>query len=545
MATPPTGSLWDLHSNRIEEILNRNIKNYSAGADPTFEEMAASNMGVEPSDQIGRDFKIIKLMKGGLTGTFESAASRGDFPIYGDPSGQALGKRLNTKGVVNSFPDPFGSTEQSVWRIGIPMRASLGNVPIYLEELQAESMDAFIGGIVSDKMDAFAMRIVRNLCNYWWVSQNSNYKLATIPTLATYTTISTYSTTGDTFTINLQGDNYAVDRFEVGDRLQLYDTTGATLRTAASGESILVITHVDRLECKIDLMWFDASTFGSVGDGSGNTASIAATDILVYANSKGNSNTPYSASPYFTGYAGINSWLKVGDTGGATVSNANTLLGAERDTANYINVNQHDEHKSMGYNLSSKPLTEHVLRKILDRFTAAKAPYDMYIDRLVASDGVWRAYEAQKIGREILDRTGRLSSLQNEGSKKGFSFSHEGRNYMGRTSQWIESGTVYGLRVGGGNWKKIAPPDPKSVMGLGSVRKSDRLPGWCPWRFLGPAFGHKSILFPVYATNGNKSLLTSAMQAPGMLRMQWVPEQAAGIKITNVAEDRVYSTTSI
>lgn len=545
MATPPTGSLWDLHSNRIEEVLNRNIKNYQSAADPIFEEMFASNMGMIPNDQIGRDFKIIRLMKGGLTGVFENAASRSDFPLYGDPSGQALGKRLNTKGVVNSFPDPFGSTEQSVWRLGIPLRASVGNIPVYLNELQAETMDAFIGQIVADKMDGFAMRIVRNLCNYMWVSQNSNYKLATVPNLTSYVTIQTYSTTGDELVINLQGDNYAVDRFEVGDRLNIYSTDGLTKRVGASGEGVFVVTHVGRLECTVTLMLFDGTTLGAAGAGTGNTAGIIATDILVYANSAGNSSTPYSASPYFTGYAGINSWLKVGDSSGNTVTNANTLLGAERDSSNYLNVNQHDEHKSMGYNLNSKPLTEHVMRKILDRFTAAKAPYDMYIDRLIASDGVWRAYEAQKIGREILDRTGRLSSVNKEGSEQGFTFSHGGRSYKGRTSLWVEANTIYGVRVGGGNWERIAPPDPKAAQGLGSVRKWDKLPGWCPWRFLGPAFGHQSILFPVYSTNGNRTLLTEAMQAPGMLRMQWVPKQPAMLKITNVAEDRVYSTTSI
>lgn len=56
------------------------------------------------------------------------------------------------------------------------------------------------------------------------------------------------------------------------------------------------------------------------------------------------------------------------------------------------------------------------------------------------------AYEATKIGREILDRTGRLSSLTTEGSNEGFQFAFDGRTYTGYTSNYVEDGSVYGIR---------------------------------------------------------------------------------------------------
>jgi hypothetical protein len=140
----------------------------------------------------------------------------------------------------------------------------------------------------------------------------------------------------------------------------------------------------------------------------------------------------------------------------------------------------------------------------------------------------------------MLDRTNRLSSLTNEGSQEGFKFTFDGRTYTGYTSNYIESGTVYGLRKGGQNWKKYVPPSPKGT------QKFDKAESFIPFEFVAPALGYSSIKVPITKpqTSTGIGLLTEGAQMPGMLRMQLVPDQPAGMRLDGVTEDRQYGATS-
>jgi hypothetical protein len=269
-------------------------------------------------------------------------------------------------------------------------------------------------------------------------------------------------------------------------------------------------------------------TIRIVNDSGANMSAFstsAANNVAVcYANSK------LQGGAAFTGIAGINSWMKFGDSSGATATNDNCLLGAERVTNEQINVNQHPEFKSFRVQ-NVGALTEHKLRQYVRRFHAAKNKYGQTIDCLIASDGVWLAYEAQKIGQYTLERTGRLSNLNSEGSDQGFKFTFEGRTYNGYTSTYIEDGVVYGLKKGGNNWKRYVPPDPKGV------QKFSEADSFVPFSFVVPALtGTSSTKWPIL----NGSNLTEAMQMPGMLRMQLVPDQPTGLKLEGVTTDRVW-----
>ena len=151
----------------------------------------------------------------------------------------------------------------------------------------------------------------------------------------------------------------------------------------------------------------------------------------------------------------------------------------------------------------------------------------------MASDGVWLSYEAQKIGQYQIERSGNLSNLNNQGSAEGFAFTFEGRTYKGHTSQYVEDGSVYGVKTSGQNWKRYVPPD---YAGLQSMGEAD---AYVPFRFVVPALtGGTSVKFPYLLNNGNK--MTEAVQMPGMLRMQLIPDQPAGLKLTGVTTDTIY-----
>ena len=156
------------------------------------------------------------------------------------------------------------------------------------------------------------------------------------------------------------------------------------------------------------------------------------------------------------------------------------------------------------------------------------------IDSLVASDGVWLSYEAQKIGQYQIDRTSNLSNLNNEGSTEGFGMTFEGKTYKGHTSQYVEKETVYGWKTSGNNWKRYIPQDYSGLTKMGEV------PSHIPFRFVVPALtGGTSVKYPLQKAGSN--MMTEAVQMPGMLRMQLIPDQPAGLKLTDVTEDRVYA----
>lgn len=539
----PTGSIFNSQSTRIQEIINKSVGVFLPTFDKIWEDAIVSNQGVGPAGDMGRDHLILKTFMGGLTGVIEPGGPGTDWTLYGDPSNTALGSKLFMQGLSRTFPDATQGMNQAVYKLGIPMRSMLGNLMLTLGESQAEASPALIGEVIAPKLEGWARHMSQTVCNYWYTSQNTFYSLAKIA-LTGSGSAWTLSDSNKQLELNLTvgTSTMTVNRFMVGMRVQIYSYDGGTLRQTASlgTNTVLVVTAVDELTGKVFLRAIDNQSL------TGITGSISTTtsqeDIVVMANSKGDSNTPFasSSSNYFTGIAGINSWMKTGDSNGTTTNNVNTLLGYESvaNAGGYnaaINVNTHPEFKSMFYSNGGNALTEHTLRKILARFHAAKGKYGQTIDCLIASEGVWLAYLGQKISREYLNRTGATASINNEGSQEGMTFTYDGRTYEGYTSTYIETGTVYGIKKKN-NWKRYSPPDPARV------KKFDRNPSWNPFVFVAPALtGTDSIMMPISAVGSNRTLVTEGSQLPGMLRMQLVPDQPAGIKITNVGEDRLYA----
>jgi len=523
----PVGSIFNTHSVRIEEILSKAIAMQLMTQDPVWRDTVVSNQGVGSVDEMGRDHLIVKLFSGGVTGVIEAGGPGADFTLYGDNSNTGLGAKLFTQGISKMFPDPIGGMNQATYRLGVPMRSMVTNIMATLGEMQAEANAGFIGETVAPKLLGFSNNLSQSLCNYWWTSQASNYALTTIGTAAT-----TLLDTNTTIEIDLQKSNYAVNRFVVGMRVQVYSAAHALVTTASLGaNTVFVVVATKPLLGKI---WLKAVDGLAITD-------FTATDYIVPAGSKGSAITPYSESPYFTGIAGINSWMKFGDTNGSTDNATNCLLGAERVGTAYgfthnVNVNVHPEHASMYVDMGGLPLTEHTLRKILRRWHVAKMPYGQSIDCLVASEGVWMAYEAERISRQWYDRTGKLASVNHEGSEEGMTFSFDGRTYEGYWSAWCENATVFGYKRKN-NWKRYSPRD------INNVKKFDKAESWNPFRFVAPALtGQQSIWMPISQIQNGRTMVTEALQAPGYLRMQLVPDQPAGLKIANVAEDRLYGT---
>ena len=529
-----SGSLFNTHEKRIEDVINKNIDIMLPGVDPIWENMVTSSMGVGPVDALGREYKVLKVFMGGLTGVFEQGRSRNDFALFGDSTNEGFGDRLFQQQVTQSFPDALDGMNQQPYRFGLPMRTMVANIAFTLGELQAEASPAFIGQIVAPKLEGFSRNIAQTLCNSWYTSQNDGYSICAVKNKSA-------SGSGPYF-LEFEPGNKAIDRFMVGQQVDIYlpssgSATGGTRRNESGGvRQTAVVDFVDEITNKVRLV-SDVAAF----------ASVVNDDVVVHANSH------YTDSgAKFTNIAGINSFLKGGDGNGSTDNFFNTILGpnasgGEAISGEEINVNEKPEHKSLFKNLNSSLLTEHTLRQLLRRFHAAKAKHGQTIDTLVASDGVWLGYESTKIGREIIDRTGRLSSLATQGSEggspggatdqfnSGFSFTMDAKSYTGYTSNYVEEGTLYGLKMQGGNYKKYVPP---SISGTSAF---DQGPAFAPFEFVAGALtGTGTNQLPIYTNAGGKNFVTEASQMPGYLRMQVCPDQFAGMKVVGITEDRLY-----
>ena len=78
------GSLFNLHEDRIEEVINKNVEIFLPGLDPIWRDLISTSQGVGPADALGRDLKILKVFMGSMAGVLEQGAPRGDLTLYGD-----------------------------------------------------------------------------------------------------------------------------------------------------------------------------------------------------------------------------------------------------------------------------------------------------------------------------------------------------------------------------------------------------------------------------------------------------------------------------
>ena len=504
ISSSSVGTLFDKDSTRIEEILSKQIDTILPTLDPIWRDTVVSSQGVGPVSEFSKDFQVNKLFRTGMTGVIEQGYPANDFTLYGDDVNADLGARLLRQNTVSAFPDPMDGVKPKTFRLTVPMRSMYTNLSLTLGEMQMDATPAVVGDVVAPILQGFAQNLSHTLCNYWYLSQNDSYRLGTNAS-------GTVAATGSgPYFWTISTTEQAYDRFFTGQRVDVYN---GTTRQNMTGGTTYIPTYVDRVDDLTGTVTFVADT--DWGD-------FSAGDYIVYANSGNLRGDPAATSGSFTGIAGVNSWLK----------SSGNLLGSESISGSQIDVDAHPEFKSM-LKTNVGVLTEHKLRQYLRRFHVAKAKLGQTIDSLVASDGVWLSYEAQKIGQYQIERTGNLSNLNNEGSKEGFGFTFEGRTYKGYTSNYVETGTVYGWKTSGNNWKRYVPPD---YAGLQNMSEAD---SFVPFRFVVPALtGLSSVKWP-YQNAANA--LTEAVQMPGMLRMQLIPDQPAGLKLTGVTEDRVYA----
>lgn len=517
------GSLFSTRANSIQEVLNKQVETIMPTADPVFKSI---QMGRGNASSIGRDLLIHRTFMSGLAGVIRAGGSVQDFTTYGDTLGSnanLVGAKLFRQTLTRTFPDPTTGMKQQTFRMSIPMRSMDTNLMLTLAELRLEATQANIAEIVQPTLAGFGRHIALTISNYFYVSQNDLYRLCKL-TAGAWSLSNPGSGADKRLTIDLKLDNYAINRFMPGQQVQIATQAGALRNSGA----IIIVESVDETRAIVTFRIFDDSAFSGLTND----------DIVIVPGTIGTSATPYASSPWFTGIAGIRSWLKTGQGG-----NDNIILGAEATNespfSGRIDVTTHPEFKSLLFDAGSQPLTQQFLRRIMGRWHSSRAMrYGQSIDLLLASEGVWLAMEATQATREIIDRTGRLATVQNgQGSEGegGMVFTYEGQTYRGKTSGCMEANTVYGIKSQN-NWDVYTPASFKG-------KSFDKAPPMVPFQFVGNVLnGTDSHQIPIQKVDANgNTALTEGVQMPGTFTMQIVPRQIPGIVIRNVAEDRQYS----
>lgn len=560
----PAGSLFLTNYTKLQQIVSEAIGMFMPKLDPVWEGVIKSSQGVGKVNEIGRDLRIIKPYSGGYTGVIEEAygnqSYQNEAALFGGQT-QAYGSKLFTQQMQQMFPDALEGANQSTYWLAVPMRARVTNLAVSLGESQLEANPNIIGQVIGPKIKGFAKHVAHYVCNSWWSDPTKGGPLGCFVGASTITVAEAgkaYWTGNTTVTRAISGyladpASYAgaqnnIERLAVGMRVDIYEDVATT--TFASGPAN---TNALRINAIFDTPFARIKAFVSAVDELTNGFTIQLDSTVSFAGTNGNGRSnggltagrcywilPANVTSAGTGYklpANIHSWAKFGDSNGSSYNAANTLLGADADQNQSINVNVHPEFKSF-LKSSVGTLTEHKMRQYLHRFHVAKGRYGMEIDTLVASDGVWINYEAQKIGQYQIDRTSKTSGVENEGSRGGFKFTCDGKTYEGLTSQFVEAGTVWGIKTGGNNWKKYVPPGPKGAT-------KDGLEAGLPFEFVLPALtGGSTAKWPITitasGTNPVSTHLTEFSQMPGLLRMQIVPDQPACMKLTGVDYDQTF-----
>ena len=375
--TVPTGSLFAQQSNRIQEILNKNIEVFLPALDPAWRDTTVTSQGVGQASLIGRDMKILKIYMGSMAGVLEMNDVRSNFVLYGDDTMTTLGAKLQTQGLNNTWPDATDGAMARPYRLGIGMKAMASNLLVTMGEMQAEATPAFIGEVIAPKLEGHARLIAHTLCNNWYMSENNSYQLSTFVTTASnaqaFEWASTYNATTQNFAVitgavttafairfNVPQNN--IDRYAVGMRVDIFEGSTPQVRindtqTAPGSQNLSTrvsawVSAVDEVTNKVTIAF--ASALSVTGFATGTTY------YVYFANArKFNSGSPTSSNGF--GFAGINSWLK----------NSGVLLGGDSDSSNEIDVNFHPEFKSF-FKSSVGTLTEHKLRQYLRGFHRAK-----------------------------------------------------------------------------------------------------------------------------------------------------------------------------
>ena len=478
--------------------------------DPIYPYLAPSSRGVryEPSGRIGRNWNIMHRFKIGVSGLIEPTVNTGG-SVY------AAALRTQQTNTPTGFPNI--SNNQHVVRFirQIFLAEHRGNFSIDLYTLKAEALNAAVLQTVPDDIEGVAKQLAHHEATSFYVGKYLGYNAGA----ATLGSAPNGGTNNNLTFSDLTG--HRMGYFKTGMMVDLYDDSSLSnkLNVKSAVDVPLVVDIVDPLEKTLTLV-SQAQTAMNASMGPSANVSIA-TFATPYIVPRGGTST------LKMGHYGLSDWVV---DSGTLFGDADVWDQTVNTKATSFDVDNYPEFKSYIHAVNG-PLTENILDNRLAYFNDA---YQSRLDTIVTTMGVtMKMLEAPNQGtsRMNYDRTGK--SLVAKFGWDRIEYEWEGRSLTWHSSPFCPSGTLYGLKVGGGNMVRYVPPRAAPQGGAAAPGTNSEIGDEI--EFIAPMGGGNNGSIFLHVRNTD-SETTGQLEAPFWKLSQVAPIDVRSLKLTGLTE---------
>lgn len=124
-----TGNLFDIEANVFEEIINKDVDIILPTLDPAWRDTFVSNQGVFPTNQLGRQWKAIRILRGTYTGVIDGGTARDDFTLYGENYTRWSDKMM-LQDIEQTWPDPLEGPKPGSLRLAFGLQSMHTNLAL-------------------------------------------------------------------------------------------------------------------------------------------------------------------------------------------------------------------------------------------------------------------------------------------------------------------------------------------------------------------------------------------------------------------------------
>lgn len=506
-------------SEGLNEVVSETITFAAENASPFWSAVALAGQGEVDINKISENYEVIKTFAETAGGVIRPDHNRdalvgGNTPIRGL---NLYGNQAN-----NPWPNPLAGTGGRVYPLGIPIKSLLTNIDTSFGEalIGAAPFSVDPDGPIMRKLNGHAAMIGNQLCSYWFSEgADGGYELDTVASTSEVALDDLDGTDVDVTGLWITLTNQNTHRFYIGQQLDIAlnpNQSGDVQRNDVSGVGVLTayVDDVDHFNARIRVVFVlvganGALTFGDPG--SGGNISISQGDSLLSAGSDNGSGT-------YSGMQGLNDWIK-------TTGN---LLGSGAVAGKELNVDSHSRFRSLEKAINGN-LTRSLLTRYLSIFDKGCMSSGHRLDTMFIDEGVILNYVDQVEGREQLMTTpgNATLTLAGEGFDGRMEFVHAGQRYNIIKDYWVRAGELVGAKLGGGNWKRVVPPD------ITGFTNDPSTPNQIPFRFVG-SLTHGSNKIPLDNVAGTFTSFTGSAQMPGIIRQALYPEDPRMLKLTGL-----------
>jgi len=447
----------------------------------------------------------VMVYRTGLAGGAQWRQVSGNAPLNTGDNDQFV---VYGTSMPQGFPTGAEMTVPAYHQSFAQLKEMYGMFQVPLELLRADQSDHNITSQIGAIIEGAARRVaLREILAFWGEPASSTTNGPDSGAYLVFTNNSgstvTPGTSDTTFTAG-SGNNangltrYMLSRLQNGELVDVWtDANPAARLNIVSSTVVPAIIHsIDTIALTFKLRTLQGSWDAGITNG---------TTVYVF---------PYKSSAIVSGAHVSNTPTPLANV----IKSSGTVFG--------LSLSQQPQYKSLVKALSGGETTptENVLNKYVGGLVVAK-PASGRIDRLVTTPGVKVKYINNQVFTGRRERASVPVSLS-EGFSKQFDYTYDGLQMQIDTSNFCPSGTMYGLKLRGGNWQKLTPPP---IPGSGS---DSRFGSYV--EFIGNISGN-SIFMPT--REGTTAGPTDFVEAPFKRHVEYVCEYIPGLKLTGLDEE--------